>query len=96
MNSIETLPRILELNEFPSHVFAIRMYVTFKGYLCLAYVDYCDPKLKLISITIEPNSESYFPTPENGMIGTVKNLDDAVVMMKTCLKIYYNMENYNI
>lgn len=79
MNKIELLPKNLE---FEDTLYQLRMWVTFKGYLCIGYVNLLKPlNGSLFSVCIEPENEPISIASTvgclNEYIGNAVSVDDA-------------------
>ena len=91
MNKIELLPKNLE---FEDTIYQLRMWVTFKGYLCIGYVNPFKPlNGSLFSVCVEPENEprkiedtiGYL----NEYIGNAKTLDDACDMINEYINTHF-------
>lgn len=78
MNKIELLPKKLE---FEDTLYWLRMWVTFKGYLCIGYINPLKPNGSLFSVCIEPENEPISIASTigclNEYIGNTVSVDDA-------------------
>lgn len=79
MNSIETLPVIVERN---GSIYTLEVYVTAWSKLCVAYRNIVVHADKYCSVVIEPDNYSSKPNTENDYIGNARNFDDAIEMIK--------------
>lgn len=78
MNKIELLPKKLE---FEDTLYWVRMWVTFKCYLCIGYINPLKQNSSLFSVCVEPENEPISIASTigclNEYIGNAVSVDDA-------------------